>query len=103
MIRLNLSGGPESILAVDRVCVSYEGMLKSKMPFGETGMRGQLGRAVKGIDSKSIGVTSVSSSLTAVDVIVSGSCLPTRFSEDCLGSCVLLQHEHLDPGDSFVL
>ena len=31
-------------------------------------MRGQLGRAVKAIDSKSIGVTRVSSSLTAVDV-----------------------------------
>ena len=29
---------------------------------------GQLGRAVKAIDSKSIGVTRVSSSLTAVDV-----------------------------------
>ena len=31
------------------------------------GTRGQLGRAVKAIDSKSIGVTRVSSSLTAVD------------------------------------
>ena len=66
-------------------------------------MRGQLGRVVKAIDSKSIGVTRVSSNLTAVEVIVSGSCLPTRFSEDCLDSSVLLQHEHLDPGDSFVL
>ena len=31
-------------------------------------MLGQLGRAVKAIDSKSIGVTRVSSSLTAVDL-----------------------------------
>ena len=33
------------------------------------GRRGQLGRAVKAIDSKSIGETRVSSSLTAVDAI----------------------------------
>ena len=32
-------------------------------------MLGQLGRAVKAIDSKSIGVTRVSSSLTAVDLL----------------------------------
>src|SRR5512145_320698 len=34
------------------------------------GMLGQLGRAVKAIDSKSIGVTRVSSSLTAVDLLM---------------------------------
>ena len=33
------------------------------------GTRGQLGRAVKAIDSKSIGVTRVSSSLTAFDLL----------------------------------
>ena len=36
-------------------------------------MLGQLGRAVKAIDSKSIGVTRVSSSLTAVDLFRSVS------------------------------
>ena len=39
------------------------------------GVQGQLGRAVKAIDSKSIGATRVSSSLTAVEVFESISCL----------------------------
>ena len=45
-------------------------------------MRGQLGRAVKAIDSKSIGVTRVSSSLTAVDAI----CLRHLISLDSIGA-----------------
>ena len=47
-----------------------------------TGTRGQLGRAVKAIDSKSIGVTRVSSSLTAVDAI----CLRHLISLDSIGA-----------------
>ena len=44
--------------------------------------RGQLGRALKAIDSKSIGVTRVSSSLTAVDAI----CLRHLISLDSIGA-----------------
>ena len=46
------------------------------------GTRGQLGRAVKAIDSKSIGVTRVSSSLTAVVDI----CLPHLILLDSTGA-----------------
>ena len=44
----------------------------------EDGVLGQLGRAVKAIDSKSIGVTRVSSSLTAVGLF--GSAPPSDVS-----------------------
>ena len=51
------------------------------------GVLGQLGRAVKAIDSKSIGATRVSSSLTAVDVFKSTSCLLLS-----VGCCLAFGH-----------
>ena len=59
-------------------------------------MVGQLGRAVKAIDSKSIGVTRVSSSLTAVELFKAAlRAGGSRYG--CLSFCsvVILSHCHL--------